>query len=226
MYKTSSGIIIPTIDGLEVLSQDYNVEGIVYKYLSYAFKLLKPNYDMYPKTLEWVITNFIHELCWTPLEAVFDENNRYVGYLMNYLENLGLQSMKCNSFLDCSEELKECFDFFSENNIYTDDVWGNFIINQKIYLIDFDRYFNNDRYLSKDNLKEYNYKNYNDLIFSIVSLALFTRNEHFHQPYKKWKASIQCNDARSFFEKELKNYSNMKDYIEEKREHILKKHSI
>jgi len=121
--------------------------------------------------LQRFIDVLVHELLVSPKEIIFDKCEKYVAYLMNYIENKGVKSLSCDVFLESVDNLKEYFDLFTKNGIDAFDVHGrNILVNEKIFLIDFDRF----NFVEKGfKLAESNNLRYKKLIWHIIQYTFF-----------------------------------------------------
>jgi hypothetical protein len=247
MYKASSGIIIPSKDKLEMLHNGR--DGDIYRYLDYAVKFLKVDlgkndFYMELEKLKQFIEIFSHELLASPKQIVYDNCQRYVAYLMNYIENKGIKSLSCDAFLESAENLRGCFDLFTENGIDAVDTHGrNILVNKKIFLNDFDRFI----FVEKDaNLVKNNNLHYEKLIWHIIQYAFFLsynlnipysngtfdRDDYYNwmqyiAPFDNWAdKNGEKHDATSFFRQELRSYQTMEEYFLDRRDDIVKEYSL
>jgi len=236
MYETNSGIIIPSKKELEKLFMDGH-DGDIYRHLNYAIKFVRgeiPNMKL--GKLQDFIEMLVHELLISPKEAVYDKEGNYVAYLMDYIEDKGIKSLSCDTFLECVENLRACFDLFTNNGVYAFDAHGgNIIVNEKIYLIDFDRFWFEE---DKKKLAEGNSSRYDRLIWGMIKVAfVLSFNVRYKkddyepwlkccEPFHNWlDMKIDEYDALDFFAEEFKNYQRVEEYILDRRDHIVKKYS-
>lgn len=247
MYKTNSGIVIPSKDKLEMIHSGR--DGDIYRYLDHAIKFLKAdfgetNFYMELEKLERFIEILVHELLVSPKEIVFDECEKYVAYLMNYIENKGVKSLSCDVFLESVENLRGCFDSFTENGIEAFDTHGrNIIVNKKILLNDFDRF----AFVEKDpSLVKNNNVHYEKLIWHIIQYTFFlsynlnipyTDGTWDKDDYDNWMKYVapfnnwankngQRQKAITYFEQELRSYQTMDEYLLDRRDDIVKEYSL
>ena len=247
MYKTNSGIVIPSKDKLKMLNSGR--DGDIYRYLDYTIKFLKVDFgrvDFYMELekLQRFIEIFIHDLLVSPKEVVFDKCEKYVAYLMNYIENKEVKSLSCDVFLESVENLRGCFDLFTENGIDAFDTHGrNILVNGKIFINDFDRF----TFVEKNsNLVKNNNLHYEKLIWHIIKYAFFLsynlnipysdgtwdKDDYdnwmkYIAPFNNWaNKNEQRQKAISFFKQELKSYQTMEEYFLDRRDDIVKQYSL
>lgn len=247
MYTTNSGMIIPSKKELQLIHRGR--DGDIYKYLDYAIKFVKVDlgkvtYFMTIKKVRKFIEVFNHELLVSPKEIIYDRNQKYVGYSMKYIENKGIKSLSCDVFLESAEKLRECFDLFTENGIEAFDTHGrNILTNEKIFLIDFDRF---NLVEKSSELKKTNITQYEDLIWHIIQYAFFlsfnlnipyTDGIWGQQDYENWlkyiapfnnwaKQNGEKQKVLKFFKNELSNYKTVEEYLLNRRDHIVDEYSL
>jgi len=224
MYVTSSGIVIPSRDSMEPLK--HGEDGYVYRYNDLVVKFLHSGYMTHAKAKQF-LEALRHELLLGPKELLYNMDEHFVGYLVDYVEDIGLLNMTSDDFLTNVAALRECYDLFTSQRIFSmDDYAHNIIINKKIYMIDFDRYgawIN----LPEDTLQFGNAENYQTLVRNILRTNMFPGENAMNDEFYDWiEEEVGWDkDMIDFLETDLKGTSRVDDYLEERREYITKKYT-
>lgn len=235
--------LIPNIYQLQKLGAGH--DGEIYKYKNLVLKLLK--YDVQIRKSKGLMTfektiYFQEELCLRritkPIDILLDNDGIYVGYVMNYLEDLSNSKLNTKSVRktigDYTLEELICvisdlivdFETLSNKKVVGRDInRGSFILTEDfLHLCDMDKYQN-----AASNARDLNKRNLNFVISKLLYFEMMNFDFVDKMERRKLIEWIKCccNDSDFIFSllKEITNDNsvNIHDYAVKKAKKLLLK---
>lgn len=235
--------LIPNIYQLQKLGAGH--DGEIYKYKNLVLKLLK--YDVQIRKSKGLMTfektiYFQEELCLRritkPIDILLDNDGIYVGYVMNYLEDLSNSKLNTKSVRktigDYTLEELICvisdlivdFETLSNKKVVGRDInRGSFILTEDfLHLCDMDKYQND-----ASNARDLNKRNLNFVISKLLYFEMMNFDFVDKMERRKLIEWIKCccNDSDFIFSllKEITNDNsvNIHDYAVKKVKKLLLK---
>lgn len=155
-------------------------EGTCYIWKDKALKIYKPfcSTDRLTEEEAAYLSNIKTNRILLPIDLVYDENHKFIGYTTKFIQNRHRDTIKQLSIADIRKELeiiKEDIFTLSDNNVSLEDFrYDNFAYDDGFYMIDPGTYKIVDydkRLVYLENIKVYNEFFLKDIIFRLVKLT-------------------------------------------------------
>ncbi len=217
------------------------VDGLLFRHNDKVLKILKDDFSNpntinlsmnYDKLLYFKDNLHLSRIT-NPTGVLYNVYGKYIGYTMDYLDDVVKHSKKnvedftCEDLNKSIRGLKNDFDQLSKNKIVAQDInLGSYIFTDDfLHLCDMDRYiFSQETYLNDSNL---NFVLAKLLYFSITKLDTYDKSQL--RKLSRWVKS--CSKSSSFLEDlESETYKNkdasVLEFISDKSIQILGKRKI